>query len=151
MRASEFVSLELSFAVRGTALAEELRFRQQLHTIADDVLRPAGLGYVQGVRQGGGRVDINAGVRRTALRQAWSALHDQLRAAGALDRLTVTAHDLGSARVLWPDPADEHTTPPTGAVTRQRLAWYRPRLPSSRHAARAERRLPRAAGPSSPH
>ena len=89
----------------------ERRLHRQLHVITNDVLRLGGLGYVCGIGQGGGRADINAGIRQAALEQAWSALRDQFQAAGALDRLTVTAHGLGPARVLWPVPADDRDPP----------------------------------------
>ncbi len=108
MREPQFVWMEISFAVQPAATAMELRLHRQLHIITNDVLRLGGLGYVCGIGQGGGRVDINAGIRHAALEQAWSALHDQFQATGALDRLTVTAHGRGLAQVLWPVPADDH-------------------------------------------
>lgn len=119
MREPQFVSMEISFAVQQTATAMELRLHRQLHVITNDVLRLGGLGYVCGIGQGGGRADINAGIRQAALEQAWSVLHDQFQAAGALDRLTVTAHGLGPARVLWPVPADRDppdSSPPDSSL-----------------------------------
>jgi hypothetical protein len=113
MREPQFVSLEISFAVQEAATAMELRLHRQLHVITNEVLRLGGLGDVCGIGQGAGRADINAGIRQAALEQAWSVLHDQFQAAGALDRVTVTAHGLGPSRVLWPVPADDHEPPDT--------------------------------------
>jgi hypothetical protein len=111
MHQPQFVSREISFALEQATTAEELRLRRQLRLITNDVLRLGGLGYVCGIGQGGGRADINAGIRQAALGQAWSALQAQFQAAGALDRLTVTAHGFGSAQVLWPVPASDHDRP----------------------------------------